>query len=102
MKVELQYEKIIVLIIVLSSSFITWKMVKDFYIVKFRKVFAHIIAILTATFMLFSTMILFMPKNYQRGQTAEVELSLNGIVTTAVMLIILYVFFKYNSKNDKS
>lgn len=92
---EPQYEKIIVLIIVLSASFITWKMVKDFYSTKFHKVIAHLIAVITSSFMLLSTMFLFMPKNYQRGAGPEVELSFMSIVTVVVMVAVLYVFFKY-------
>ena len=99
---EPNYDKIIVLIIVLSASFATWKMVKDFYITKFHMVFAHLIAVITASFMLLSTMFLFMPKDYQRGTGPEVELSFMGIVTVIVMLAVLYVFFKYvPQKNDK-
>lgn len=92
---EPQYEKIIVLIIVLTAGFMTWKMVKDFYITKLHKVFAHLIAVITSSFMLLSSMVLFMPKNYQRGTGPEVELSLMGIVTIVVMLAVLYLFFKY-------
>lgn len=92
---DAQYEKIIVIIITLTAGFITWKMVKDFYITKFHKVFAHLIAVLTSSFMLLSSMFLFMPKNYQRGSTAEVELSFTGVLTLIVMLAVLYIFFKY-------
>jgi len=97
---EPNYDKIIVLIIVLLSSFITWKIVKDFYITKFHKVFAHLIAVITASFMLLSTMFLFMPKNYQRGVGPEVELSFMSIFIVIIMISILYLFFKYipNSK----
>jgi len=92
---EPQYEKIIVLIIVLSAAFITWKMVKDFYMRKLHKVIAHLIAVVTSSFMLLSTMFLFMPKDYQRGAGPEVELSFMSIVTVVVMVAVLYVFFKY-------
>ena len=50
---ESQYEKIIVLLIVLTATILTWKMVKDFYITKMHKVFAHLIAVTTSSFMLF-------------------------------------------------
>ncbi|QDF29814.1 hypothetical protein [Halarcobacter anaerophilus] len=96
-----EYEKIIVLIIVLTASFLTWKMVKDFYITKFHMVFAHLIAVITASFMLLSSMFLFMPKNYQRGVTPEVELSISSIATVIVMLGVLYLFFKYIPGNKK-
>lgn len=98
---EPEYEKIIVLIIVLLASFLTWKMVKDFYITKFHMVFAHLIAIVTASFMLLSSMFLFMPKNYQRGVTPEVELNLVSIVIILIMLSVLYLFFKYFPDNKK-
>lgn len=96
-----QYEKIIVLIIVLAAAFFTWKMVKDFYITKVHKVFAHLLAIITSSFMLLSSMFLFIPKNYERGSSAEVELNFMGIVTTITMLLVLYIFFKYVPQNNK-
>lgn len=97
---EPQVEKIIVLIIVLSASVATWKLVKDFYMTKFHKIFAHLIAVITSSFMLLSSMILFVPKNYQRGMGPEVELSFMGVITVVVMIAVLYLFFKYipNSK----
>ncbi|MEZ4694529.1 MAG: hypothetical protein R2837_11215 [Aliarcobacter sp.] len=97
---EPQVEKIIVLIIVLSASVATWKLVKDFYMTKFHKIFAHLIAVITSSFMLLSSMILFVPKNYQRGMGPEVELSFMGVITVVVMVAVLYLFFKYipNSK----
>lgn len=97
---EPQVEKIIVLIIVLSASVATWKLVKDFYMTKFHKIFAHLIAVITSSFMLLSSMILFVPKNYQRGMGPEVELSFMGVMTVVVMVAVLYLFFKYipNSK----
>ena len=98
---EPQYEKIIVLVIVLSAAFITWKMVKDFYARKFHKVIAHLIAVVTSSFMLLSTMFLFMPKNYQRGAGPEVELSFMSVVTVVVMVAVLYVFFKYAPQDKK-
>ena len=97
-----QTQSIIVLIIVLSAAFLTWKMVFDFYKIKIHKVFAHLIAVITSSFMLLSSMFLFMPKNYQRGAGPDVELSFMGIITVIVMLAVLYVFFKYiPKKNDK-
>ena len=60
---EPQYDKIIVLLIVLTAAFLTWKMVKDFYITKLHKVFAHLIAVITSSIMLVSSMFLFLPKN---------------------------------------
>ena len=97
---EPQVEKIIVLIIVLSASVATWKLVKDFNMTKFHKIFAHLIAVITSSFMLLSSMILFVPKNYQRGMGPEVELSFMGVMTVVVMVAVLYLFFKYipNSK----
>ena len=97
---EPQYEKIIVLVIVLTAAFLTWKMVKDFYITKLHKLFAHLIAVITSSFMLLSSMFLFMPKNYQRGAGPEVEITFTSILTVVVMLGVLYLFFKFvpNSK----
>ena len=92
---EPQYEKMIVLLIVLTASILTWKMVKDFYITKLHKVFAHLIAVITSSFMLLSSMFLFLPKNYQRGVGPEVEINFVGIATILVMLVVLYIFFKY-------
>lgn len=98
---EPNIDKIIVLIIVFVASFLTWKMVKDFYITKFHMVFAHLIAIVTSSFMLLSTMFLFMPKNYQRGAGPEVELSFMSVITVFTMLAVLYVFFKYIPNSTK-
>jgi len=99
---EPNYDKIIVLIIVFTASFITWKIIKDFYKTKFHMIFAHLIAVITASFMLLSTMFLFMPKNYQRGLSPEVEITFTSIAIVIVMLFILFVFFKYiPSKNKK-
>ncbi len=98
---EPQVEKIIVLIIVLSASIATWKLVKDFYMTKFHKIFAHLIAVITSSFMLLSSMILFVPKNYQRGMGPEVELSFMGVITVVVMVAVLYLFFKYIPNNKK-
>lgn len=92
---EPQYEKMIVLLIVLTASILTWKMVKDFYITKMHKIFAHLIAVITSSFMLLSSMILFVPKNYLRGVGPEVEINFVGIATILVMLVVLYIFFKY-------
>ncbi|QKF67921.1 putative membrane protein [Arcobacter venerupis] len=98
---EPQYEKIIVLLIVLTSAFLTWKMVKDFYITKIHKIFAHLIAVITSSFMLLSSMFLFMPKNYQRGVGPEVEINVMSIITIIVMLGVLYLFFKFIPDNKK-
>ena len=99
---EPNVDKIIVLIIVFTASFLTWKMVKDFYKQRFHMIFAHLIAIVTASFMLLSTMFLFMPKNYQRGAGPEVELSFTSIAIIVLMLAVLFLFFKYlPGRNDK-
>ena len=98
---EPQYEKIIVLTIVLMAAFLTWKMVKDFYVTKLHKLFAHLIAVITSSFMLLSSMFLFMPKNYQRGAGPEVEITFTSILTVVVMLGVLYLFFKFVPSNKK-
>lgn len=95
------FDKIIVMIIVFTASFATWKMVKDFYAKKMHMILAHLIAIATSSFMLLSTMFLFMPKNYERGVTAEIELSLMSVLTVFVMVAVLYLFFKYIPSKDK-
>ncbi|RXJ99541.1 hypothetical protein CRU98_05805 [Arcobacter sp. CECT 8986] len=94
-------DKIVVLIIVFVSAFITWKVIKDFYITKFHKVYAHLIAVITSSFMLLSTMFLFAPKNYQRGQTAEVDLSFTSIVSVIAMVAVIYILFKYIPSKNK-
>lgn len=98
---ELNIDKIIVLIIVFVASFLTWKMVKDFYKTKFHSIFAHLIAVVTSSFMLLSTMFLFMPKNYQRGAGPEVELTFMSVATVFTMVAVLYVFFKYIPSSNK-
>lgn len=89
------FDKIIVLVIVTISAILTWKMVFDFYKNKFHKIFAYLIAVITSMFMFISTMIIFVPKDYQRGVTPEIHLSFMGIVTVVVMLLAIYLFFKY-------
>jgi Na+-driven multidrug efflux pump len=93
------YEQVIVLIIVFTASFLTWKMVKDFYKDKFHMIFTHLIAIITASFMLLSTMFLFAPKNYQRGSgQSEVELTFSSVGIVIIMLAVLYLLFVYLPK----
>ena len=98
---EPKYEEMIALVIVITAAILTWKMVKDFYIKKIHKIFAHLLAVITASFMLLSSMFLFMPKNYSRGAGPEVEITFVGVLTVVVMLAVLYVFFKFvpNNKN---
>ncbi|MGM0518893.1 MAG: hypothetical protein ACQERD_04525 [Campylobacterota bacterium] len=98
---EPNIEKIIVLTIVLTASVITWKLVKDFYITKLNKAITYLLAVITACFMLLSSMFLFMPKDYQRGSSSEVELSLMSVVTVIVMVAVLYIFFKYVPQNKE-
>jgi len=88
-------QMVIVLIIVMTASFLTWKMVKDFYKTKLHMVFTHLIAVTTASFMFLSTMTLFVPRNYQRGLTPEVELSFVSIAIVFVMVAAIFFFFKY-------
>ena len=91
----------IVLAIGLSASFITWKMVKDFYVRRFHKLIAHLIAVVTASFMFLSTMFLFLPKNYQRGQGPEVELSISSVLIVFVMIGVLYAFFRFAGSSSE-
>lgn len=97
-------DKIVVLITVLIAGILTWKMVFDFYKVRLHKIFAHVIAVATSSFMFLSSMLLFVPKNYQRGATAEVEFSLMSFITVVVMLLAIYLLFKYlpNRNSDKT
>lgn len=87
--------KIIVFIITFTAAFITWKLVYDFYKVRFHKIFAQLISVITASFMLMSSMILFAPTNYVRGVTPEVEITPTAILTIVGMITLLYVLFKY-------
>lgn len=89
------WDGIIVMIIVLTATVITWKLVKDFYSIRFHNLVSHLIAIATSSFMLISSMTLFMPKNYQRGATAEFELSLSSVIIVIGMVGLLYVLFKF-------
>ena len=99
-------ERAIVLLISLSAAFITWKLIKDFYSKNLHNLFAHIIAIITATFMFLATMILFVPKNYEKGVTPEVEFSFASFASVFTMVVILYILFKVlpsrKKKNVKS
>lgn len=89
-------DQIIILILTFLSAGLTWKMIFDFYKTKLHKVFAHLIAVMTASFMLLSTTFLFMNKNYQRGGSEpEMILSLESFAILFVMLFIIFMFFKY-------
>ena len=88
-------DKIIVLVITFTAAFITWKLVFNFYKQRFHNVFAHVISIITASFMFISCMILFAPSNYVRGVTPEVEVSIMPILSIVGMVGVLYVLFKY-------
>lgn len=94
-------DKVIVLIITFTAAVATWKMVFDFYKVRYHKIFSHIIAIMTASFMFVSSMILFAPKNYVRGVTPEVEISFMAIASIVGMLAIIYLIFKYMPFKNK-
>ncbi|NQY53300.1 MAG: hypothetical protein HRT42_06960 [Campylobacteraceae bacterium] len=88
-------DRIIVLFITMTASFLTWKMVKDFYSTKFHMLFAHIIAIITASFMFLSTMILFVPSNFKRGESADVEFTAASFFIVSLMLMTIFFFFTY-------
>ena len=92
---SINLEAAIVQVIVITASIITWKLVKDFYAQRFHKILSHLIAIATASFMLISTMTLFVPKNYQRGVTPEFEFSINSVMIVIGMVGILYILLKY-------
>lgn len=89
-------DQIIILVITFLSAGLTWKMIFDFYKTKLHKVFSHLIAVMTASFMLLSTTFLFMNKEYQRGGTEpEMVLSLESFGILFVMLFVIFIFFKY-------
>lgn len=94
-------DKIIVLLIVLAAGIATWKMVFDFYKTKFHKIFAHLIAVATASFMFLSSMMLFVPTNYQRGAGPEAEFSITSLLTVIVMVFTLYILFRYLPQRSK-
>lgn len=95
-------DQIIIMIITFVAAGLTWKMVFDFYKVKIHKIFTHLIAVVTASFMLLSTTFLFMNKNYQRGTTEpEMILSLQSVAIVFIMLFVLFIFFKYIPSRKK-
>lgn len=98
-------DKVIVLLIVLGAGILTWKMVFDFYKTKFHRIFAHLIAVATGSFMFLSSMLLFVPTNYQRGMGPEVEFTITSLLTVVVMVLAIYILFKYlpqrNKKNEE-
>jgi len=89
-------DQIIIMIITFLAAGLTWKMIFDFYKTKLHKVFAHLISVMTASFMLLSTTFLFMNKNYQRGgDEPEMILSLSSVSIVFIMLFVIFIFFKY-------
>ncbi|RXJ79524.1 hypothetical protein [Arcobacter sp. F2176] len=89
-------DQIIILILTLVSAILTWKMVFDFYKTKIHKVITHLIAVITASFMLLSTTILFINQDYQRGSNEpQMVLSFSSVGILFIMLLILYIFFRY-------
>ena len=95
-------DKALVLIITILAAVLTWKMVFDFYKAKLHKIFAHLIAVATSSFMFLSTMILFVPQNYQRGATADVEFTVSSFFTVIVMVAVIYALFKYIPQRGKN
>ena len=89
-------DQIIIMIITFVSAGLTWKIIFDFYKTKLHKVFAHLISVITASFMLLSITFLFMNKNYQRGGTEpEMILNLSSVATVFAMLLVIFVLFRY-------
>jgi hypothetical protein len=89
-------DQIIILVITFFAAGVTWKLIYDFYKTKLHKLFALLIALATASFMLLSTTFLFMNKDYQRGgDEPEMIISLSSIGILFVMLFVLFLFFKY-------
>lgn len=95
-------DKALVLIITILAAVLTWKMVFDFYKVKLHKIFAHLIAVATSSFMFLSTMLLFVPTNYERGNSAEVEFSAMSLLTVVVMVAAIYLLFRYIPQRSKN
>ncbi len=96
-----QVQMIIVYVIVFTVTFFTWKIIKDFYEPKFNKIATHLIAVFTSLFMFLSSMTLFVPRNYQRGITPEIEINFTSIATIIAMLAIIYFFFRYLPNKNK-
>ena len=94
-------DKIIVLLIVLTAGILTWKMVFDFYKTKLHRLFSHLIAVATASFMFLSSMILFVPKDYQRGAGPEVEFTIASLGTVVLMVLVIFILFKYIPSRSK-
>lgn len=92
---SINIEAAIVQLIVITATIITWKLVKDFYAQRLHRILSHLIAIATASFMLISTMTLFVPKDYQRGSSSEFELSAMSVMIVVGMVAILYILLKY-------
>lgn len=89
-------DQIIIMILVFGSGLLTWKIIFDFYKTKLHKVFTHLIAVMTGSFMLLSTTFLFMNENYQRGSgDPQMILSTKSIATTVIMLLVIYILFRF-------
>lgn len=88
-------DKGLVLLTTIVASILTWKFVFDFYKVRLHKIFSHLIAVVTSSFMFISTMILFVPQNFQRGATKEVEFTILSLLTVVVMVAAIYILFRY-------
>jgi hypothetical protein len=89
-------DEIIILILTFASAAFTWKMIFDFYKTKMHKIFTHLIAVMTASFMLLSTTFLFMNKEYQRGGSQpEMVLNFQSFGILFLMLFTIYMLFRY-------
>lgn len=93
----------IVMLLIFGSSFLVWKWVKDFYQLRYSNVLSHLVAIATASFMFLGSMMLFVPKDYVKGITPEVDISVTSIGGLLLMLGLIFYFFKYRpSKESKN
>ncbi|NQY94640.1 MAG: hypothetical protein HRT43_10770 [Campylobacteraceae bacterium] len=87
---------IIVMVLIFAATAITFKTIKSFYLLTYSSVVSTIIAAITSVMMFFSGMILFYPKDYQRGSnTSEVDLTIPNVALLVVIVCVIYYFFKY-------
>ena len=87
---------IIVMVLIFAATGITFKTIKSFYLLTYSSVVSTIIAAITSVMMFFSGMILFYPKDYQRGSnTSEVDLTIPNVALLVVIVCVIYYFFKY-------
>lgn len=91
-------EVLIVMILIFAATGITFKSIKTFYLQTYSTVVSTVIAAFTSIMMFFSAMILFYPKNYERGSSgSEVDLSITNVAILFLLVALIYYFFRYRS-----